>query len=124
MILTLNRIAGVAVAALVAAGTLTPAAAQTWSTGQSWNDQQVRNDGWRGSERPLVSADVAYRPGYAGPRAYGSAYNDGPLIEAPVAGRGYEPGWPSAGPAWQAAPNQCFTDEGYGRFQPCDKGGQ
>jgi hypothetical protein len=24
-------------------------------------------------------------------------------------------------PAW-AAPWQCFTDEGYGRFRPCDAG--
>lgn len=23
------------------------------------------------------------------------------------------------GPPW-ASPNQCFTDEGYGRFSPCD----
>ena len=28
---------------------------------------------------------------------------------------------PQTGPAW-AGPNQCFTDEGYGRFTPCDVG--
>jgi hypothetical protein len=42
------------------------------------------------------------------------------LNEAPVAAR------PSAygqtGPVWRA-PNECFTDEGYGRFTSCDAGG-
>jgi hypothetical protein len=27
------------------------------------------------------------------------------------------------GPAW-AGPNQCWTDEGYGRYAPCDGGGK
>jgi hypothetical protein len=26
-------------------------------------------------------------------------------------------------PGW-ASPQQCFTDEGYGRFTPCDSGGK
>ena len=42
---------------------------------------------------------------------------------APVAA--YAPAAPYAiypsRPAW-AAPWQCFTDEGYGRFRPCDAG--
>lgn len=41
---------------------------------------------------------------------------------APVAA--YVPAVPYASPArppW-AAPWQCFTDEGYGRFRPCDAG--
>jgi hypothetical protein len=29
---------------------------------------------------------------------------------------------PQTRPSW-AGPNQCFTDEGYGRFMPCDSGG-
>jgi hypothetical protein len=29
------------------------------------------------------------------------------------------PGVPADRPAW-AGPNECFTDEGYGRFTPCD----
>jgi hypothetical protein len=28
---------------------------------------------------------------------------------------------PQFRPAW-AGPNQCFTDEGYGRYSPCDAG--
>ena len=27
------------------------------------------------------------------------------------------------GPPW-AMPNECFTDEGYGRYTPCDRGGR
>ncbi len=29
------------------------------------------------------------------------------------------PGVPANRPPW-AGPNECFTDEGYGRFTPCD----
>ena len=32
-----------------------------------------------------------------------------------------DPGLYRARPQW-AAPQQCFTDEGYGRFRPCDAG--
>jgi len=28
---------------------------------------------------------------------------------------------PQIGPAW-SGPNQCWTDEGYGRYAPCDSG--
>ena len=30
---------------------------------------------------------------------------------------------PQVGPAW-SGPNQCWTDEGYGRYAPCDTGGK
>lgn len=30
---------------------------------------------------------------------------------------------PRVGPAW-SGPNQCWTDEGYGRYAPCDGGGK
>lgn len=30
---------------------------------------------------------------------------------------------PQVGPAW-SGPNQCWTDEGYGRYSPCDGGGK
>lgn len=30
---------------------------------------------------------------------------------------------PQVGPAW-AGPNQCWSDEGYGRYSPCDGGGK
>ena len=30
---------------------------------------------------------------------------------------------PHVGPAW-SGPNQCWTDEGYGRYSPCDGGGK
>jgi hypothetical protein len=29
---------------------------------------------------------------------------------------------PRVGPAW-GGPNQCWTEEGYGRYAPCDGGG-
>jgi len=42
------------------------------------------------------------------------------LTEAPVAARAS--GYTQTGPVWRA-PNECFTDEGYGRFGSCDAGG-
>jgi len=39
-----------------------------------------------------------------------------PAAEAPA------PRAPLNRPSW-AGPNQCFTDEGYGRYMPCDSGG-
>ncbi|MGB9365947.1 MAG: hypothetical protein WCE79_08035 [Xanthobacteraceae bacterium] len=46
-------------------------------------------------------------PGYYGSRYYGGWH-------APVYLR-------TPGPPW-AMPNECFTDEGYGRYSPCDRG--
>jgi len=40
---------------------------------------------------------------------------------APVAMPYIYPAPGQVGPPW-AGPNQCFTDEGYGRFTPCDVG--
>ena len=42
------------------------------------------------------------------------------MTEAPVAGRAL--GDNQTGPIWRG-PNECFTDDGYGRFTPCDVSG-
>ena len=42
------------------------------------------------------------------------------LNEAPVAAR--TPGYNQTGPVWRG-PNECFMDEGYGRFTSCDARG-
>jgi hypothetical protein len=43
--------------------------------------------------------------------------HDGPAAVYVPANHGLYP----TRPPW-AAPHQCFTDEGYGRFRPCDAG--
>jgi hypothetical protein len=48
---------------------------------------------------------AVYAPGYYG-RGYGT-------WQAPV-------GMRTPGPPW-AMPNECYTDEGYGRYSPCDR---
>lgn len=48
-----------------------------------------------------------HAPAYYGPRHYGG-------WNAPVYLR-------TPGPPW-AMPNECYTDEGYGRFTPCSRG--
>jgi len=53
----------------------------------------------------------AYAPGYYGPGYYGPGYG---AWNAPVRLR-------TPGPPW-AMPNECYTDEGYGRFTPCSRG--
>jgi hypothetical protein len=40
---------------------------------------------------------------------------------APVAMHYRQQEYRRVGPPW-AGPNQCFTDEGYGRYQSCDAG--
>ena len=40
-----------------------------------------------------------------------------PVVSAPV----YPYRAPTAGPLW-ANPNECYTDEGYGRYWPCGAG--
>jgi hypothetical protein len=49
-----------------------------------------------------------YGPAYHGPRYYGGPRYDGVYMRTP-------------GPPW-AGPNECYTDEGYGRFTPCSRG--
>jgi len=44
-----------------------------------------------------------YAPGY-----YGHPYGQAPV------------GMRTPGPPW-AMPNECYTDEGYGRYSPCDR---
>lgn len=53
--------------------------------------------------------------GYYGPRIYGGPRYSGGW-NAPVYLR-------TPGPPW-AMPNECYTDEGYGRFTPCSLGGR
>ena len=48
----------------------------------------------------------------AAPAAYGAAQSYAPVVRGP-----------QVGPAW-AGPNQCWTDDGYGRYAPCDGGGK
>jgi hypothetical protein len=55
----------------------------------------------------------AYAPGYYGGGYYGPRYGG---WHAPVYMR-------TPGPPW-AMPNECYTDEGYGRFMPCSLGGR
>jgi hypothetical protein len=79
---------------------------------------------------PVATADAASRhkskqyrqyhgawqaPGYYGPHYYGGPRAYGGW-NAPVYMR-------TPGPPW-AMPNECYTDEGYGRFTPCDRGGR
>ena len=40
-----------------------------------------------------------------------------PVVSAPV----YPRSAPTVGPIW-ANPNECYTDEGYGRYWPCGAG--
>jgi hypothetical protein len=49
---------------------------------------------------------IGYVPGYYGP-GYGA-------WQAPVRMRPHGPPW--------AMPNECYTDEGYGRYTPCSLG--
>ena len=41
-----------------------------------------------------------------------------------VVGLPIHPAWSPVPPAVYRAPNDCFTDEGYGRYTACDQGGQ
>ena len=70
---------------------------------------------------PMAAADAAsrnkqryYQDPYAaqGPAYYGpySAWNAPVYLRTP-------------GPPW-AMPNECYTDEGYGRYTRCDAGGR
>ena len=56
-----------------------------------------------------------HAPAYYGPRYYGGPRYSGGW-NAPVYLR-------TPGPPW-AMPNECYTDEGYGRFTPCSRGGR
>jgi hypothetical protein len=77
---------------------------------------------------PIATADAAsrhkhkyyrqhhgavYAPGYYGGGYLGPRYGG---WNAPVYMR-------TPGPPW-AMPNECYTDEGYGRFTPCSRGGR
>jgi hypothetical protein len=52
----------------------------------------------------------AYEPGYYGSPRYRGGWNAPVYLRTP-------------GPPW-AMPNECYTDEGYGRYTPCDRGGR
>ena len=64
----------------------------------------------------IVPASAATRHRAPAPAASTEQY----VNEAPVAAR--VPGDNQTGPIWRG-PNECFTDEGYGRFTSCDAGG-
>jgi hypothetical protein len=80
---------------------------------------------------PVAAADAAsrhkskhYRNHHGAWHAPGS-YGPGYYYGSPR----YHGGWNAPvhlrtpGPPW-AMPNECYTDEGYGRFTPCDRGGR
>ena len=48
-----------------------------------------------------------YAPGFYGPRPYYGGWQAPVVMSTP-------------GPPW-AMPNECYTDEGYGRYSPCDR---
>jgi len=64
----------------------------------------------------IVPASAATRHRAPAPSVVSEPY----LNQAPVAARA--PGYTQTGPVWRG-PNECFTDEGYGRFTSCDAGG-
>jgi hypothetical protein len=64
----------------------------------------------------IAPASAATRHRAPAPNASSESY----LTEAPVAARA--PGYSQTGAVWRG-PNECFTDEGYGRFSSCDAGG-
>ena len=47
-----------------------------------------------------------------------------PAASGDVIGLPIHPAWSPVPPAVYWSPNECFTDEGYGRYTPCDQGGQ
>ena len=64
----------------------------------------------------LAPASAATRHRASPPAASNESY----LTDAAVSARA--PGYNQAGPVWRG-PNECFTDEGYGRFGVCEAGG-
>ena len=82
---------------------------------------------------PVATADAGsrhkhYRHHYGawpGPAYYGPRYYGGPRYY--YGGPRYYGGWNAPvylrtpGPPW-AGPNECYTDEGYGRYSSCDRG--
>ena len=63
----------------------------------------------------VSSADAATRHKQAKPRAPRAEVSQ--TYPLPIR-RG-----PQVGPTW-SGPNQCWTEEGYGRYAPCDGGGK
>jgi hypothetical protein len=47
-----------------------------------------------------------------------------PATSGDVVGLPIHPAWSPVPAAVYQAPNDCFTDEGYGRYTACDQGGQ
>ena len=46
-----------------------------------------------------------------------------PAASGDVVGLPIHPAWSPVPSAVYQAPNECFTDEGYGRYTACDQGG-
>ena len=62
---------------------------------------------------PASAATKQKRPAPAQPAASGD------IVGLPI-----HPAWSPIPSAVYQAPNDCFTDEGYGRYTACDQGGQ
>jgi hypothetical protein len=60
----------------------------------------------------LAQADAAKRHHH---HHYARGVNGAPVVQVPY---GHYAPRVSPGPAW-AGPNECWTDEGYGRYAPC-----
>ena len=63
----------------------------------------------------IAPASAATRHRASPPAASTEPY----LTDVPVSARA--PGYNQVGPVWRG-PNECFTDEGYGRYRPCNAG--
>jgi hypothetical protein len=69
---------------------------------------------------PAAPADAGSRHKHHSYRHHYGAW-DGPVYHRPHY-RWHAPVYlRTPGPPW-AMPNECYTDEGYGRFTPCDRG--
>jgi hypothetical protein len=68
----------------------------------------------------MLGASVADAAGRKGKR-HKVTRAPAPVVVQSAAPYAYRPapGVPANRPPW-AGPNECFTDEGYGRFTPCD----
>ena len=72
---------------------------------------------------PATSADAGSKHKHKYYRShYGAAYAPAPGYHPPPYGGWNAPVYMrTPGPAW-AMPNECYTDEGYGRYTPCSLG--
>ena len=69
-------------------------------------------------------AASAIAPASAAAKQKRAALSQPPAASGDVIGLPVHPAWSPVPPAVYQAPNDCFTDEGYGRYTACDQGGQ